>query len=142
MVPTMSANPIVRYQRLPKARRVLLPRALLTVTAASLAVALFPFRTAIRLGSIRLCNRGHASSEDIVWAVETAARRMPWRIVCLQKGLAAQHMLRAAGIDAQLHYGIRHSFGELEAHVWVTVDEEPVIGGGEALGFAEVAKFR
>jgi hypothetical protein len=52
-------------------------------------------------------------------------------------------MLRKRGIDARLHYGARtvpHS-GELEAHVWVTVGREAVIGGAEAANFAEVAGY-
>jgi hypothetical protein len=106
-------------------------------------LALLPFRKAIRLGSIALARRGRASADDIIWAVEAAARRIPWRTVCVQKGLAAQHMLRGAGVDAVLHYGARHDpqSRELEAHVWVTVDRRPVIGGKEALGFASVATF-
>lgn len=139
----MSANPLVRYQRLSTARRVLLPRAIATLAAASLAVALFPFRKAIRFGSIELQSRAEASTNDIVWAVEAASRRMPWRTVCLQKGLAAQRMLRATGIDARLHYGARHEPGSrgLEAHVWVTVAGHPVIGADQAEAFAEVATF-
>lgn len=137
----MSANPLVRFQRLSKARRALLPRAINALAAASVAVALLPFRKAIRFGSLELRRRTAASADDIVWAVEAAARHIPWRTVCLQKGLAAQHMLRAAGIDARLHYGARHApdSRDLEAHVWVTVAGRPVIGGEEAVGFATVA---
>ena len=139
----MSANPIARYCALPRTRRALLPRAVVTLTLASAAVSVLPFRNAIRFGLVGLAPRRLASATDIVWAVEAAARRLPWRTVCLQKGLAAQHMLRAAGIDASLHYGARHQTGtsDLEAHVWVSVDGKPVIGGEEALAFAEVAKF-
>ena len=141
MVPTTSANPLVRYQRLSKARRVLLPRAITALAAASVAVALFPFRKAIRFGSIELRRPTGVSSHDIEWAIEAASRHMPLRIVCLQKGLAAQRMLRTAGIDARLHYGARHepASRDLKAHVWVTVAGRPVIGGEEAVGFATVA---
>jgi hypothetical protein len=52
-------------------------------------------------------------------------------------------MLRSAGIEAVLHYGARHATvsRELEAHVWVTVAGEPVIGGEEASDFAAIAKY-
>jgi hypothetical protein len=84
-----------------------------------------------------------ADAEDVIWAVEAAARRLPWRIVCIQKGLAAQRMLRAAGMDAILHYGMRclQQDDTLEAHVWVTVGQEAVIGGDEAEGFVTVATY-
>ena len=139
----MSANPFARYQRLSATRRRLLPRAASTLTIASAAVALLPFRHAIQFGSIALRPPRDASPEDVVWAVEAAARRMPWRTVCLQKGLAVQHMLRTAGLDALLHYGARHepTGRDLEAHVWVTVGGRAVIGGEGAGGFAAVATF-
>ena len=139
----MSANPIARYQRLPGTRRRLLPRAVLTLTLASVAVALCPFPRAIRFGSVTLSRRSKILADDIVWAIEAAARRLPWRTVCLQRGLASQHMLRSAGIDAVLHFGARHEpkSRDLEAHVWVTVDGHPVIGGEQAIGFASVATF-
>lgn len=83
------------------------------------------------------------TAEECVWAVEAIARRLPWRTVCIQKGLAVQRLLRSSGVDAILHYGARRApdSGELEAHVWVTVAGEAVIGGEEAVGFAEIAAF-
>lgn len=137
------AKSLTRYHRLPKVRRALLPRALGTLVIVSAAVSVLPFRKAIRIGSSALSRRVKRSPEDVVWAVETASRRLPWRTVCLQQGLAAQHMLRSAGYDAILHYGARHEpeSRDLEAHVWVTVNGVPVIGGEEATGFASVATF-
>jgi hypothetical protein len=132
-----------RLHRLGPARRRLLLRSVLAVTAASLAVALLPFRRAILFGSVPLGPRtGHVPSE-CAWAIEAAARRLPWRALCIEQGLAAQRLLRRAGIDARLHYGARHEPGEanLEAHVWVTVDGRPVIGGDEAGDFAEIASY-
>ena len=139
----MSANLLARYHRLPKIRRAILPRAVGTLVIASAAISLLSFRKAIRIGSIAPKRRIGVSAEDIVWAVEAASRRMPWRTVCLQKGLAAQRMLRSAGYDAILHYGARHEpdSRDLEAHVWVTIDDRPVMGGGGAAGFARVATF-
>ena len=139
----MSANLLARYHHLPKIRRAILPRAVGTLVIASAAISLLPFGKAIRIGSIAPKRRIGVSAEDIVWAVEAASRRMPWRMVCLQKGLAAQRMLRSAGYDAILHYGARHEpdSRDLEAHVWVTIDDRPVMGGGGAAGFARVATF-
>jgi hypothetical protein len=71
--------------------------------------------------------------------VEAAARRLPWRTACIQKGLAVQRMLRSSGIDAVLHYGARHRpvTGKLEAHVWVTVDGRAVAGGEEIASYPQ-----
>jgi hypothetical protein len=68
---------------------------------------------------------------------------MPWRTVCIEKGIAVQRLLRKSGIDAMLHYGARQDAqsGNLEAHVWVTVGESPVIGGEEAKKFSQIAVY-
>jgi hypothetical protein len=132
-----------RFRRLSPEKRHLLWEAAGTLLLVSGALHLLPFRRAIRLGSVDLAPvRRGSSVEDIIWAVEAAARRVPWRTVCLQKGLCAQRMLRGAGVDASLNYGIRNAVtGKLEAHVWVTVGGRPVIGGEEADGFARVASY-
>lgn len=123
---------------------MLLARATIVLAFASAAVAFLPFRRSIRFGCVG-ANPGASrwSVEDCVWAVEAAARRVPWRAMCIEKGLAAQRLLRASGVDARLHYGARHGpdSAVLEAHVWVTVDGKSVIGGEQAKGFAAVASY-
>jgi hypothetical protein len=63
--------------------------------------------------------------------------------MCIEKGLAVQRILRSSGVNAVLHYGARHhsETSRLEAHVWVTVDGRPVIGGEDAPEFASVATY-
>ena len=105
-------------------------------------VAFLPFRRAMRFGAVPLGN-SRVDLDDCIWAIEAAAPRLPWRTVCIEQGLAAQRLLRRGGIDAVLHYGIRNrpAAAKLEAHVWVTVGGETVIGGDAAPGYAEVATF-
>jgi hypothetical protein len=135
--------PLLRLYRMDPQRRRLALRAAATLTAASAAVALLPFRRAIRFGSSQLGTRSGLSPSDCVWAVEAASRRLPWPTKCIQKGLAAQHLLRREGVDGRLHYGARHhpETGKLEAHVWVSVDGEIVNGGEEAPSFAELGCY-
>lgn len=133
-----------RFRRLGRERQSLLIEATVELALASAAVALLPFRRAIVRGSVPLPPpRPTAPVETLVWAVEAAARRLPWRAMCIEQGLAAQRMLRRRGVEARLHYGARHQVatGKLEAHVWVTVDKLAVIGGAEAAGFAEIATY-
>lgn len=132
---------IMRMNRLSPERRALLIRAAVMLTTASAAVAMLPFRTAIRFGCVSSRGR-ELSIRDCVWAIEAAARRLPWRSMCIEQGIAAQRMLRRAGIDAILHYGARPASGsEVEAHVWVTVDGETILGGEQAQSFAELARY-
>lgn len=137
------ATSLTRLRRLPSERRRALVRAFLALTAASAAVAVLPFRKAIGFGSIPLKRRVNVIPNDCVWAVEVAARWLPWRAMCIQRGLAVQRLLRSGGVEAVLHYGARRvaDSGRLEAHVWVTVADRAVIGGEEAAGFAEIAMF-
>jgi|SRR5690349_13657670 len=136
------APALVRIYRMGPARRRMLLRAWVVLTIASAAIALLPFRIAIRFGTRSIGRREH-SSADWISAVESAARYMPWRTMCIEKGLAIQRLLRGSGVDARLHYGARHAAetGELEAHVWVTIAEEPIFGGEEAVGYAELACY-
>jgi hypothetical protein len=140
---TKSPGILRRWGRLGHERRGLLVHAAAVLTGASVAVAVLPFERAIRFGSIRRGRSGEVDSGKYIWAVETAARYLPLRTMCIEKGLAVQRLLRSAGADARLHYGARHHprTGKLEAHVWVSVDGTTVIGGEEADAFAEVAVY-
>lgn len=132
-----------RFCRLSPEERRALASALVALAAASAAVAFLPFRRAIGFGSVPLARRVRATADRSVWAVEAVARRLPWRAVCIHKGIAVQRILRSGGVDAVLHYGARRDGekGELEAHVWVSVGGKIVIGAEESVGLAELATF-
>ena len=139
----IDAVPSTKSGQLTFERILLVVRAATWLTIASAAVARVPFRMAIRLGCIPLGRRSPASVERAVWAIEAAARRLPIRAMCIEKGIALQRLLRAAGFSAILHYGARldPQTGELQAHVWVTIDDRIIIGGAEAVGFARIASY-
>jgi hypothetical protein len=136
---------VSRWARLGRRRQALLAEAVLALAASSAAIRLRAFKRAIRMGSLPLAGRRAAVgdiTDDIRWAVETAARNVPWRALCIQQGLALQWMLRRRGVDARLHYGIaKDEIGELQAHVWVAAGGSVVIGGAEAPRFKCVATF-
>ena len=138
-----TAGPLSRLHRLGRERRGLLMEAASALALACAAVAFLPFRRAIRLGSVESAPGRSGSVSDCAWAVEAAARRLPLRAFCIQKGLALQRMLRRRGFDARLHYGARNEVppGRLHAHVWVSVEGEVVMGGSERPDFAELAVF-
>lgn len=143
--PIMSSLRSLRcLNRLSAAQWWLLVRAVGALAAASAAVAMLPFKQAVGFGSVRLrSSRGGPAVRDCIWAVEAAARRVPWRALCFEQGLAVQRLLRKSGVDAVLHYGARQSpSNKLEAHVWVSVAGDVIIGGDEAAGFNEIASFR
>lgn len=123
---------------------LLLAEALAALALASLAIALLPFRRVAAAASVR-GPRGPRTDAEMVrrvrGAVQGWAKRVPWKAVCFQRGLALHWMLRRRGIRSVLLYGARHQGEGLAAHVWVDVDGETVIGGEEAPGFACLARF-
>jgi hypothetical protein len=116
------------------------------VCVASLAVKLLPFKRAIRLSSRATVPARSTNAVDVMrdvrWAIDAATRTLPWNAVCLQRGLAAQWMLRRRGIDARLHYGLTNDDEKaLRAHVWVDALGETLVGGEEAADYVPVATF-
>lgn len=118
------------------------------VGGASLAIKLIPFRHVVTMaaavGRKVVGRRGRNSRRigDLLWAVEGVSRQVPWRTVCFQKGLALHLMLRRRGVPSLLHYGVRQTPEQgLTAHVWVTIDGNPVIGGAEAGNFKCLATY-
>jgi hypothetical protein len=141
----MSAFRLPRLDRLTGADWLLLAEALPTLAWASVAIALLPFR---RVAATASRHRpadgpaGPATPRKIVWAVNAWGRRVPWRAVCFQRGLAAHRMLRRRGYPSILHYGVGQEEAKgLAAHVWVSVDGLTVIGGEEAPKFTCLASF-
>ncbi|MGI8705827.1 MAG: lasso peptide biosynthesis B2 protein [Sphingomicrobium sp.] len=125
--------------------RLLVVEAAAALAFASAALALMPFRRAIRTGSLPLSSvptEKRVSPVEAAAAVRRATSLVPWRAVCIDQGLALQRLLRKRDVDAQLHYGVALADDtELKAHVWVEVEGAIVIGGEEAAKYARVASF-
>ena len=131
---------IRRFARLGSSRQMLVVEAILTLAVAAAAVAFAPYRRAVKLGSRPLAARRQSNPEDIVWSVNAASARVPWRAMCFERGLALQWMLRRRGHDARLVYGARmKEQSGLDAHVWVTLDDRILIGGEEAETYGSLA---
>ncbi|MEA3052109.1 MAG: hypothetical protein QOG72_1012 [Sphingomonadales bacterium] len=122
----------------------LLAEGLAALALASLAIALLPFRTVAAAASAprrKVASTDWQTVRRVRGAVQGWARRVPWKAVCFQRGLALHWMLRRRGIGSVLLYGARRDGDGLAAHVWVDVDGETVIGGEEAPNFACLARF-
>jgi hypothetical protein len=115
---------------------------------AGLALRALPFSRLARLaawprpGGRRRGAAGDTVAKAIGSAVEAAARRAPWPVLCFEKGLAAHAMLRLRGRPSVLCYGGRlDEEGGLTAHVWVELGGLGVVGVDEAAGYAVLATF-
>ncbi|HEX8061779.1 MAG TPA: lasso peptide biosynthesis B2 protein [Allosphingosinicella sp.] len=122
----------------------MLAEALAALALASLAIALLPFRRVAAIASSPGRGTPRTDAETVRRARSALigwSRRVPWRAVCFQKGLALHWMLRRRGIRSVLLYGVRQDGDGVAAHVWIEVDGETVIGGEEAPTFACLARF-
>jgi hypothetical protein len=125
----------------------ILVEAIWALAHARLALRLQPFRHVARRLTRPAASTASTAPDIAVqrvrWAILAAARRVPWRTVCFDQGIAAQRMLARRGVVADLVYGVRRSDQGLDAHVWVRLLEGSVVVGGEqAPLFQEMALFR
>jgi hypothetical protein len=77
---------------------------------------------------------------SVRWAIEAAARHLPWHPVCLPQAVAAQWMLRRRGIPSTLYLGADPT-ADYHAHAWVRAGTTIVTGGPLEKRFAVVSSF-
>jgi hypothetical protein len=137
-----------KFWRLARQDRVLVLEAILWLAVAGIAIAVLPFRQIASLTArpVRAPKPpDHVRSTKVRrvrWAIITAARRVPWRAKCFQKGFAAQVMLRRRGIPSVLYYGAaQDEKNGLHTHVWLRDGKVDVVGGEFACRFATLATF-
>lgn len=139
---------IRRFHELSWRNRLLLAEAWFWLAAASVAIAVLPFRVLVRLAA---WPRTSGATEPnlrasavwrVRWAIRACARRAAWRAVCFQQGLAAHWMLRRRGVASELHYGVApDAEAGLAAHVWVRSGGRDVVGGAVAPRFAPLVSI-
>lgn len=71
-----------------------------------------------------------ATVARIIWAVRQVAAAVPWGGTCLTEALTAATLLRRAGCDTTLQYGVAPDGGHvLAAHAWLECRGGVVMGG-------------
>jgi len=138
---------LLTFLRLSAKQRGLLVEAAAMLSAAGLVLRVLPFsRVAPRLGT-HMAETPDAgaqttaeSARDVRWAVEIAARRLPWHPVCLPQAIAAKWMLRRRGVGSTLYLGVNPSAG-LDAHAWLRSGSLIVTGGPVNGDFTVVSSF-
>jgi hypothetical protein len=128
----------------------LLAEAITELALAAAAIRLLPFRRALASAASPLGSRRPVAPGVLAEIVGRAAQSVPFRAVCFQQGLALQRMARRRGIDARLHYGVGLAHpelgnagklpGDLQAHVWITVGNDGILGHEQAPFFRELLR--
>lgn len=136
-------------RRLSPQERRLAAEAVLALAFARLALAILPFRLALRChGLVRTARRTDtvlvpaSEVEALGRMVSRVAGHMPFKAVCLQQALAASMMLRRRGRAAEVHFGVaRNPDGKLEAHAWCISAGQPITGTAIAELHVPLAQF-
>lgn len=139
---------IQKLWRLPWRDLLLLLEATIWLAVAGVSIALLPFRYVGCMAALPVRRQAPPphkrlnSVERVRWAIVACARRVPWRAMCFEQGLAAQFMLRRRGMPSILYYGAAPDDQKgLAAHVWVRDGDIEVIGCDIASRFAVLATF-
>lgn len=138
---------LVRFARLSRSKQLVLAEGFVMLGLASAAIRLLPFRRVVAAaglwsGATRARGWSDGTVCTVQWAIRTCAKRVPWKAVCFQRGLALHLMLRRRGAASVLHYGVSQAgIDGLSAHVWVSLDGRDVIGGEQAPGFTCLASY-
>jgi len=82
---------------------------------------------------------GAAAPADIARAVTRASRLVP-AATCLTQALAGAFLIRRAGRDAVLHFGVAKDDDGFKAHAWLESDGGILIGGGEAAAYLPLTR--
>ncbi len=138
-----------RYRGLPASRRALLREALGALVWSRLAMAFLPFRRlASRIedpagaGASSLGEEASLLVQEVGWAVQAAAGRVPWDSRCLAQALAAGRMLRRRGLPSVLYLGVRReSASGFSAHAWLRCGPHAVTGGDGSLDHEVLGRF-
>jgi hypothetical protein len=130
-------------------RILLLLEAVCHLLLARIMLQIFPFRR-LRKYFNRLprnsaglpdTERGRIRDE-IRWAIDAAASRLPGQTACFPRGIAAQAMCRKRGIQATLCYGATNLPAKgLTAHVWVMDGNHGIVGHQIAEDYRIIARF-
>lgn len=67
-------------------------------------------------------------AREVAWAVERIVKRSPFGVDCLAQCLAAAELMRSAGVDSRLHYGITQVGSKRTRHTWLEGAAEVLVG--------------
>jgi hypothetical protein len=112
--------------------------------AARLAIRFFPPARLFAWADRPPRHRRRFATDEIrwvSWAIETPGA-WPWtQALCLPRALAAHAMLRRRGIASRLCLGVKRDGDALDAHAWVEIGDDRIVGGAEAADFTHLAAF-
>lgn len=128
---------LLKFYHLTQAERSLLFKAVCLLTAIRIALALIPLR-ALRdalawrwRGGPAVGGPGTPTIQQIIWAIESAARYLPG-VTCLAQALTALRLGSSAGYPVIINIGTAKDVnGALKAHAWVEYQGQIILGAAQ-----------
>ena len=133
-----SIHIVRRYFSFPVRRRKLLRQSLLVCGFLYLVLGRISLKTILSFLRSReqapcASLKGDIEKEEILWSVRVVTKRLPGA-TCLLRAIAAKYLLDRHGIRSCLRIGVRKAdTASLEAHAWITINGETVLGRVEDL---------
>ena len=143
-------NRLIAFVRLPLSSKSALLEAALLLVFAKLLIRVTPYSWWSRLlGPVsRDREESDAITEteiagSIARVIQTAARCLPWNIVCLPRAMVAKWMLARRNVSSTLVLGIRKTrqTGDADLHAWLRVGQQSITGGEVADQFTVIACY-
>jgi Transglutaminase-like superfamily len=124
----------------------LIPEGLWELFTARIKVSLLPSQKYLPLASnspiIILSHKKIKTGKTIAAVINGLSARTPWASTCLVQVLALHKMLLKRKIPHSLHFGIKkNSTLAFEAHAWLSLNREIVIGNTDLQLFKEISQI-
>ena len=137
---------VTKFVRLPSRRRRLVTKAVVMLVMVRVGLKLLAYEKMHNLierfagsGKVKIesdANAAADSSADIVWAVTSAASRIPGT-TCLPRALVGRYLLLRVGCPARVRFGVaKQSDGAFAAHAWLESRDRILLGGETALDYS------
>lgn len=124
--------------------------ALVILSILRVGIRVVPLTTLLNLSGLRkavddgeraVSHRDINLAHRIGGTVASVASHTPWKSPCLIQSLCTAWILRFYTIPCVLRIGTCHTGDSLNAHAWITVGVEPIIGGDGIESFNLLAEF-
>ncbi|HZQ08981.1 MAG TPA: lasso peptide biosynthesis B2 protein [Anaerolineae bacterium] len=138
-----------RWWRLGPEKRWLLLEAAFWLGVMRAAIRLLSFKQIVRVLRLKAGespfvpdSQQSKTAQQIRWAVESMAPRIPWETLCLVQGLAGAAMLRRRHLPLSLYFGVaKTEQGEFQAHAWLCCGDQVLTGGAGRQRFSVIAAY-
>ena len=125
---------------------LLVPEAVCKLFIARVKVSFFRSAKYLPLTSresrILLSQEKLCKGKTIALVINGLSTRTPWPSTCLVQVLAAHKMLKKRKIPHTLHFGVKkNSSHKFEAHSWLSVGMEVILGDGNLSSYKEISKI-